>query len=66
LLVAALLASGAYEPLFSSAYVTHHMAEALAGSCVADLPLVKGAHESSLWLRKVVTTQSWYQKVSGR
>jgi predicted O-methyltransferase YrrM len=55
LLVAALLAGGAYDPLFSSAYVAHHMAEAVASSCVAELPLAEGAHESSLWLRKVAT-----------
>ncbi len=52
LLVAPLLATGAYELLFASAYVVRHQPDLLAGSCVAALPLVEGALESSLWLRK--------------
>ncbi len=52
LLVAALLTSGGYELLFGSAYVLRHLPAALAGSCVSRLPLVDGAIESSLWLRK--------------
>lgn len=52
LLVAALLSGGGYEPLFSSAYVVKEMADALGRSFVAKLPLLEGAIESSLWLRK--------------
>jgi hypothetical protein len=52
-LVAALLSSGSFDVLFASAFVVRNMPEALAGSCVANLPLVEGAIESSLWLRKL-------------
>lgn len=66
LLVGALLGSGGYELLFSSSYVVRHMKEALAASFVASLPLLDGAFESSLWLRKQTVAQSPYQNVSGR
>lgn len=52
LLVAALLAGGGFELAFASAYVVRHMADVLDRSAVAGLPLVEGAVESSLWLRK--------------
>jgi hypothetical protein len=51
-LVAALIASGGYELLFSSAYVVRHLQNVLASTGIADLPLVEGAIESSLWLQK--------------
>lgn len=51
--VAALLQGGAYEIVFASHYVTTHMAPRVTASAVARLPLVPGAHESSLWLRKL-------------
>lgn len=54
LLVGALLGGG-YELLFSSSYVVRHMAETFHRSRVAALPLVPGAFESSLWLRKRTT-----------
>lgn len=53
LLVAAMLAGGGFELLFSSAYAVRHLDDALRRSIVAKLPLVHGAIESSLWLRKI-------------
>lgn len=50
--VAALLASGGYTVEFASAFVVRQMPGALASTCVANLPLMAGAIESSLWLRK--------------
>ncbi len=50
--VAALVHSGGYEVLWSSRYVATRMAGALAGTVIERLPLVEGAYESSLWLRK--------------
>src|SRR4051812_43334738 len=50
LLVGALLQGGAYEILFASRYVVAHRPELLAP--VAALPLLSGAYETSLWLRK--------------
>lgn len=49
--VGALLQAG-YEPLFASRYAVTRMAEDLAATVVARLPLVAGAWESGLWLRK--------------
>ena len=49
--VAALLGGGGYRPLFASHYVASRMAARLAG-VLAELPLVAGARESSLWLEK--------------
>jgi predicted O-methyltransferase YrrM len=49
--VGALIAGGA-EVLWSSRYVATRMAEALAGTVIARLPLFAGAAETSLWLRK--------------
>ncbi|MCD6075952.1 MAG: methyltransferase [Rhodospirillales bacterium] len=51
--VAAMLASGAYDLLFASRYVATRMADEIARSCVAALPLKDGAFENSLWLRKL-------------
>ena len=53
LAVAALLAAGGYRPLFASHYAATRMAEAVARSAAADLPLIDGALESSLWLEKL-------------
>ena len=50
--VAALLGTGAYEPLFSSRFVATRLAADAAKTVVARLPLLPGAHETSLWLRK--------------
>ncbi len=52
--VAPLLFGGAFEVLFSSRYAATRMAGAVAATVVGRLPLVTGAVESSLWLRKTV------------
>lgn len=52
MLVGALLQGGAYEIVFSSRYAATRLADALAASVVARLPLAPGAVETSLWLRK--------------
>lgn len=51
--VLALLQGGAYAPVFSSRHAVTRMADRLAESPVARLPLPAGAFESSLWLRKL-------------
>ena len=51
LLVGALLQGGGFEPLFASRYVATRLPDRLTG-VLARLPLLPGAHESSLWLRK--------------
>ncbi len=53
LAIAALVHGGGYRPLFASHYVATRMAEALRDSVIAELPLVAGARESSLWLEKL-------------
>lgn len=50
--VAPLIASGGYDLLFASRYVRTRMAERVAGGVIGRLPLVEGAFEASLWLRK--------------
>ena len=50
--VAVLLAAGGGEPLFSSRWATTRVGESLARSGAGRLPLLPGAFESSLWLRK--------------
>lgn len=52
--VAALLHGGGYVPLFSSHYVVTRLSERIAHGVIARLPLLEGAHESSLWLEKRV------------
>jgi hypothetical protein len=47
-----MLASGPYDLLFASRYVTTRMANEIAQSAVARLPLIDGAFENSLWLQK--------------
>lgn len=50
--VAALLQSGAYEPVFASHYAATRMTSAVDRSVVAVLPRLKSARDSSLWLVK--------------
>ena len=50
--VAPLLFGGSFEVLFSSRYAATRMAAAVTATVVGRLPLVEGAFESSLWLRK--------------
>lgn len=52
LAVAALVASGAYAIEFASAYVIANHPQWLRQGALSRLPLVAGARESSLWLRK--------------
>lgn len=47
-----MLTSGAYRPLFSSAWATRRMADRLASSVVARLPQPSDALPASLWLEK--------------
>jgi hypothetical protein len=49
--VAALL-DGRWEPLFASRYVATRMSDRLKDSVIAQLPLLPGAFETSLWLRR--------------
>lgn len=49
--VAPLLTGGGFRPLFASHYVATRMAPGRSG-VLAELPLVAGAYESSLWLLK--------------
>ena len=49
--VAALL-DGRWEPLFASRYVTTRMSDRVEDSVIAQLPLLPGASETSLWLRR--------------
>ena len=50
--VAPWLAAGGLEPLFSSHYTRTRLAERLAQSAAAKIPLVDGAIETSLWCVK--------------
>jgi len=50
--VATLLSGGGWRPLFTSRYAVTRMADAVAAGVLAQLPLVDGAYESSLWLKK--------------
>lgn len=52
LLVACLLQGGAWTPRFAAHWVATRMADALAATVLARLPLLPGVPESSLWLRK--------------
>jgi Methyltransferase domain len=52
LLVGALLQGGGYEIIFASQYVATHKPELIERGIVTSLPLMPGAHETSLWLRK--------------
>jgi Methyltransferase domain len=48
--VAPLIHQGAWRVVFASRYAVTRLAGAVAKSAVADLPLLPGAFESSLWL----------------
>jgi predicted O-methyltransferase YrrM len=50
--VAALLNGGTWQPLFASRYVATRQPDWLARGVLSRLPLVPGAYESSLWLRR--------------
>lgn len=52
LLAGALVQGRGYQIEFASHYVAAHHPEWIGRSVVAQLPLVAGAHETSLWLRK--------------
>jgi predicted O-methyltransferase YrrM len=52
LLVGALIQGGAWEIVFASRYAATRMVDRLARSVLAELPLLPGAYETSLWLRK--------------
>ncbi len=52
LAVLQLLVNGGWEPLFASHYVRSRMSDRLSGHVMAELPLIPGARESSLWLRR--------------
>jgi hypothetical protein len=51
--VAALIAGGGYALEFSSAWIVARRPECLAKGILARLPLMPGAFESSLWLRRL-------------
>ncbi|MBT5495001.1 MAG: class I SAM-dependent methyltransferase [Alphaproteobacteria bacterium] len=50
--VAGLLSSGDWQIEFSSAHAVRRLGDAIAQSVAGELPLIAGARESSLWLRK--------------
>lgn len=50
--IQALLLGGGWEVLFASRYVTRRLAAALPAVVSDHLPLVPGAFETSLWMRK--------------
>lgn len=50
--VAALLAGGGFEIMWSSAYATSRMRDEIDQSIANGIHLPEGAHETSLWLRK--------------
>lgn len=51
--VAMLLQGGAYEIVFASRYVATRLSDRLKMGVLAELPLLDGAYESSLWLKKI-------------
>jgi len=53
LLAGALLQGGGYAPVFASHPVVRDNGSALSRGVLSELPLVPGAHETSLWLRKL-------------
>jgi hypothetical protein len=48
-----LLLSGGWRVEFASHYAATRLADAIAASPAGELPLLPGAIESSLWLRKL-------------
>ncbi len=53
LLAGALLQGGGYELVFASHHIVRDNGDALSQGILSELPLVSGAHETSLWLRKL-------------
>jgi predicted O-methyltransferase YrrM len=53
MLVGALLQGGTYELMFASHCVAREQGHALSRGLLSELPLMPGAHETSLWLRKL-------------
>jgi predicted O-methyltransferase YrrM len=53
LLTGALLQGGGYELVFASHAVVRDNGFALSQGILSELPLIPGAHETSLWLRKL-------------
>ncbi|MEE1611676.1 class I SAM-dependent methyltransferase [Microvirga sp. CF3016] len=53
LLAGALLQGGGYELVFASHSVVRDDSSALSRGILSELPLIPGAHETSLWLRKL-------------
>jgi predicted O-methyltransferase YrrM len=53
LLIGALIQGRGYDIIFASHYVAKEHREVLSRGILAELPLVSGAHETSLWLRKL-------------
>jgi hypothetical protein len=51
-IAAALIGSGGYDLVFSSHWVASRQPAWLAAGVIGAIPLVPGAHETSLWLRK--------------
>ncbi len=47
------LLQGGYELLFASHYVVRDMARSWQGTVIAEIPVLEGAHECGLWLRKL-------------
>lgn len=48
-----MISSGGYEVVFASHYVARTMQDSLAATVLSRLPIPEGAHETSLWLRKI-------------
>ena len=65
--VSVLAQSDSFELIFASHYVSAIQPQLLKGTIIEELPLPKGAFESSLWLRKLSgSVHSANQNVSGR
>jgi len=47
-----MISSATYELLFASQYVAKEMQQQVAASCLENIPLVSGAYETSIWLKK--------------
>lgn len=53
LLVGTLLQGMGFELVFSSHYVAKHQSPTLADGVLSRIPLIPGAHETSVWLKKL-------------
>ena len=47
------LLQGGYELVFASHYVLRDMASSWEGTVISEIPVLEGAHECALWLRKL-------------